>query len=121
MNPSHVVVAGTRRFWSAEEKRAILAEARESATTISAVARRHGLHTSLLFRWRRDARNEEHAPPPTPRPAFIPLALPTPPSPPAGAVSGTIEIEVAGGHRVRIEPGADPVMLRSVITALVGR
>jgi transposase len=121
MNPRHVVVAGTRRSWSADEKRAILAEARASTTTISAVARRHGLHTSLLFRWRRDARNEEQAPPPAP-PTFVPLGLPAPPTAPvAGAASGAIEIEVAGGHRVRVEPGADPVMLRSVITALVGR
>ena len=104
MNPPHVVVAGTRRSWSTDEKRAILAEARESTTTISAVARRHGLHTSLLFRWRRDAGNEEHAPPPAPRPAFIPLALPAPASVPvADAASGTIEIEVAGGHRVRAD------------------
>jgi transposase len=123
MNPPHVVVAGTRRSWSTEEKRAILAEARESTATISAVARRHGLHTSLLFRWRRDARNEEeHAPPPAPRPTFIPLALPAPASVPvAGAASGTVEIEVAGGHRVRAEPGADLAMLRGVIEALLGR
>ena len=122
MNPPHVVVAVTRRSWSADEKRLILAEARESTTTISDVARRHGLHTSLLFRWRREARNEEHAPPPAPRPAFIPLKLPAPASVPvAGAASGTTEIEVAGGHRVRAEPGADPAVLRGVIEALIGR
>ena len=122
MNPPHVVVAGTRRSWSTDEKRAILAEARESTTTISAVARRHGLHTSLLFRWRRDARNEEHAPTPAPRPVFIPLALPAPTSVPVTeAASGAIEIEVAGGHRVRAEPGVDPAVLRGVIEALIGR
>ena len=121
MNPPHVVVVGTRRSWSTDEKRAILAEARASTTTISAVARRHGLHTSLLFRWRRDARNEEHAPPPAP-PAFIPLGLPAPASVPvADAASGAIEIEVAGGHRIRAEPGADPAVLRGVIEALIGR
>ena len=122
MNPPHVVVAGTRRSWSTDEKRAILAEARASTTTLSAVARRHGLHTSLLFRWRRDARNEEHAAPSAPRPAFIPLALPAPANVPvAEAASGTIEIEVAGGHRIRAEPGADPAVLRGVIEALIGR
>ena len=122
MNPPHVVVASTRRSWSTGEKRAILAEARESTTTISAVARRHGLHTSLLFRWRRDARNEEHARPPAPRPAFIPLALPAPTSMPvAEAASGAIDIEMAGGHRIRVGTGVDPAVLRGVIEALIGR
>ena len=50
-NPSHIVVASTRRHWSGAEKQAILAEAADPATTISAVARKHGLHSSLLFRW----------------------------------------------------------------------
>ncbi len=122
MDPPHVVVAGTRRSWSAEEKRAILAEARETTTSVSAVARRHGLHTSLLFRWRRDARDEEHAQTRSPGPTFVPLALPGPAVVPVSEpVCGAIEIEVAGGHRVRVERGADPALLRSVIAALVGR
>jgi hypothetical protein len=37
-NPPHVVVASTRRSWSRDEKRAILAEARDPETTVSAVA-----------------------------------------------------------------------------------
>ena len=45
-----IIVAGTRRSWSPEQKRAILAEADDPATTASVVARRHGLHSSLLFR-----------------------------------------------------------------------
>ncbi|MCW3038514.1 MAG: transposase [Solirubrobacterales bacterium] len=120
MNPPHVVVAGTRRSWSAEEKRTILAEARDTATSVSAVARRHGLHASLLFRWRRDAREEEQAPARLPGPTFVPLALPVPTVVPEPA-PGAIEIEVAGGHRIRVERGADPALLGSVIAALVGR
>jgi transposase len=123
MNPPHVVVAGTRRSWSAEEKRAILAEARTTTTSVSEVARRHGLHSSLLFRWRRDARDlEQAASQPTP-PPFIPLALPAPAaSSPASEVgAGRIEIEVAGGHRVRADVGANPAVLRCVIEALIGR
>ena len=108
-NPPHVVVAGTRRSWSAEEKRAILAEAEDPTTTVSAVARRHGLHTSLLFRWRRDAPGRsigaDGGVPPDLRPARASGAatLLSGPSRPAGA----IEIEVAGGHRIRVEAGAD--------------
>lgn len=45
--------AGRRRTWSNEEKAAIVAESDEPGTSISAVARRHGLSASQLFTWRR--------------------------------------------------------------------
>ena len=53
---------------------------------------------------------------------FVPLALPGPvdalqPAPAAG----TIEIELAEGHRLRVEGTVDPSVLRGVIKALVGR
>lgn len=121
-NPPHVVVAGTRRVWSREEKRAIIAEAQNTTTSISAVARRHGLHPSLLFRWRRDALEEERVATLVPQPAFIPLALPAPcGAPPGERTAGVIELDLAGGHRLRAEGSVDAAMLRSVIEALVGR
>ena len=121
-NPLHVVVAGTRRAWSREEKRAIIAEAQNTTTSVSAVARRHGLHPSLLFRWRRDALEEERAAVLPAQPAFVPLALPAPIGPPRECTSaGVIEIELAGGHRLRADGSVDGALLRSVIEALVGR
>jgi len=122
-NPSHVVVAGTRRTWSREEKRAIIAEAENSATSASAVARRHGVHSSLLFRWRRSILEENRAAASAPQPAFIPLALPAPAGPPPfdRAAAGVIEIELAGGHRLRADATVDVAVLRGVIEALVGR
>ena len=116
---THEVIAGTRRSWSREEKLAILAEAREAPTSVSAVARRHGLNPSLLFRWRREA--EEALRPG--EPTFVPLALPrsmTAPSP-AGSMAGVIEIELAGGDRVRAEGAVDGTALRGVIEALTRR
>lgn len=122
-NPSHVVIAGTRRAWSREEKQAILAELEEPGATVSAVARRHGLHSSLLFRWRRALSAERRAAAIPPRPTFVPLALPAPagPAPEPQARAGAIEIELAGGHRLRAEPGADGTLLQTVIAALLGR
>ncbi|MGU3285135.1 IS66-like element accessory protein TnpA [Methylobacterium mesophilicum] len=122
-NAPHIVVAGTRRTWSPEQKRAILAEADDPATTASEVARRHGLHASLLFRWRRSRRAEASAPTAASRPSFIPLALPAPPSSVREEPlrPGIIEIELAGGHRLRAEAGADVVLLQGVIAALLGR
>lgn len=122
-NPTHVIVASTRRAWTREQKRAILAEAKNPATTISAVARRHGLASSLLFRWRRDVLDEQRATALAPQPAFVPLSLPSPVAtascerPP----TGMIEIELAGGHRLRVDASIDVAVLRSVIEALVGR
>jgi len=122
-NPPYVVVASTRRSWSREEKRAILAETRDGETTVSAVARRHGLHPSLLFRWRRDALDEERAAARAPQPAFVPLLLPGPANmaPAERVAASAIEIELAGGHRVRADASVDAALLRSVIEALVGR
>ena len=122
-SPPHVVVAGTRRAWSPEQKRAILAEADEPGTTASAVARRHGLHSSLLFRWRRAVLAEQEAAAAPAGPAFVPLALPAPATsaPVVPAETGTIEIELAGGHRVRVPAGADLALLRGVLAALTGR
>ena len=122
-NPPYVVVAGTRRSWSREEKRAILAEAEDTPTSVSAVARRHGLRPSLLFRWRRDSWDEERAAALPAQPAFVPLALPAPagPSPCERTAAGVIEIELAGGHRLRADASVDVAVLRGVIEALVGR
>lgn len=122
-NPPHVVIAGTRRAWSREEKQAILAELEEPGATVSAVARRHGLHSSLLFRWRRARSSERQAAAMPPQPAFIPLALPAPagPGPETQPRAGVIEIELAGGHRLRAEAGVDAALLQTVITALLGR
>lgn len=122
-NPTHVVVASTRRSWSREEKRAIIAEAREARTTVSAVARRHGLHPSLLFRWRRDALDAERLAAQPAQPRFVPLLLPGPANMASEtrAAASVIEIELAGGHRLRADASVDAALLRSVIEALVGR
>jgi transposase len=123
-NPSHIVIASTRRSWSAEQKRAIVAEVQVAGTTISDVARRYGIHSSLLFRWRRELLEAERAAARPPQPAFVPLALPAPTG--AGSVSERstspmIEIDFAGGHRLRADASIDIAVLRSVIEVLVNR
>lgn len=49
------VITGTarRRFWSAEQKLAIVDETLRPGETVSAVARRHGVAPNLVYRWRR--------------------------------------------------------------------
>jgi len=42
----------TRRFFSDEQKLAIVKETEQPGVTVSSVARKHGIVTGLLFRWR---------------------------------------------------------------------
>ena len=42
----------TRRLWTAQEKRRIVRESRRSGAVRQAVAQRHGVHVSVLNRWR---------------------------------------------------------------------
>lgn len=122
-NPTHIVVAGTRRSWTREQKQTILTEAKNPATTVSAVARRRGIAPSLLFRWRREALDAERAAALPPQPAFVPLCLSGPVStdPRERTQSGIIEIELATGHRLRADASVDIGVLRTLVEALVGR
>jgi transposase len=131
------VVAETRRRWSQAEKQAIVAEASAPCTNVSAVARRHGISPSLLFRWMKDFASADAK---TARPAetaFLPVALPAPVVPrfadgiggdelakpsreaPRGGADG-IEIELVNGRRVRVGAGVDAAALRRIIDLLEG-
>jgi transposase len=137
----YAVVAETRRRWSEAEKQVIVAEAARPDANISAVARRHGIKPSLLFRWRRMARK---ALAPTPEAAFIPVTLALPPAraePPApAAVRGAagapspssseaiphhansrIEIQLGNGRLVRVGGDVDTQALKRILDMLDGR
>ena len=137
--PRFEVIASTRRSWSVTQKRAIIGEIGVGEATLSDVARRHGIHTSLLFRWRRDlgaevpaAASEPHrsGTPSAPRPAlsFVPVVLAPPAQSAPAAVPcamksgarepGTIEIVLAGGRTVRVGPDVDASALVRIIAAL---
>ena len=115
---SFAVVAETRRKWTAAERKQIVVET--EASSVSSVSRKHGVATSLVFRWRREAgvagkRNVRKA-----ASAFVPVALPalTHAAPVAG---GMIEIELAGGRRLRVSGPVETEALRRVIAVLEGR
>ena len=118
--------AGRRRNWAADEKAAIVAESDGPGTSISAVARRHGLSASQLFTWRRLARQAgRHEDRTTLR--FVPAVLSVGPQEPASAQTGSalreqrgcpgIEVEIAGAT-VRIAQGASAAQIAAVIRAL---
>ena len=128
-SPRYDVVATTRRSWSKQQKKAIVAAIDVGGATLSEVARRHGIHSSLLFRWRKtmgsvvgsaqvDAGDGASAPP-TPR--FMPVLLP-PPSlhePVIGPTrTSTIEVVIGGGRTVRVGADVDTMALLRIIEAL---
>ena len=118
---SFAVVAETRRKWTAAERKQIVAET--EAASVSSVARKHGAAASLVFRWRREAGLAGKKIPRKPATAFVPVALPalTHAAPVAGGDRGMIEIELAGGRRLRVSGLVETEALRRVIAVLEGR
>jgi transposase len=105
-----------RRRWSRAEKERIVAAALEPGAVASEVARAAGIHTSQLFRWR-----QELCLPASP-PAFSAVAvLPEPAAaarPSSQEAAGVIEIEFAGGGRMRITGAVDAATVSALMKAL---
>jgi transposase len=124
------VVATTRRSWTKAQKRAIVSEIGVGDATLSEVARRHGIHSSLLFRWRRELGGDAPAVKPEPpekavRPAlsFVPVVVPvTAPSrqpiDPVPAMAATIEIVLMCGRMLRVGAEVDTAVLVRIVRAL---
>lgn len=123
------VGARRRRSWSAEQKQAIVAEIDVGGATLSEVARRHGVHVNVLFRWRRELGQAMDMPPDdaaaataTPASRFVPVTLSsqsTPASTPTRP--GTIEIVLDGGRTVRVGSDVDTAALVRILEALEAR
>lgn len=113
-----VEAAPRRRYWSQAEKEQLVAETCEPGVSVSLVARRRGVDPSLLFRWRRQMLTRAESPPifaPVEVADTMPALSLTPPAP-CGA--GMIEIELAGGRRLRVGRDVDAEALRRVISVL---
>jgi transposase len=113
-----VVTAVARRRWSRDEKLAIVGQI--AGSTVSAVARRHNIAPSLLFRWKRELGGTAAKPDTA---GFVRIALPGPITGGAGPQSeatddGAIEIVLNGGRRVIVGKHADMAALRQVVTML---
>ena len=54
MIPVEVIIGEQRRRrWSASEKKAMVQETEQPGMSVSAVARKYGIHPNQLFRWRK--------------------------------------------------------------------
>jgi transposase len=118
----NIIVVETRRRWSDDERRRAVEETQH--LPVSAVARKHGMAKSLLFRWRKEAgltgkRRQVEGFVPV-RIATVPaISLPRPSTPaPVTHEVGSIEIELVGGIKLRVSGIVRPEALRQVIAAL---
>ena len=93
------------------------------------MAARHGIYRSLVFQWRRQARDGLLVAEPTPE--FVPVRvavadrrdkmLPEPePTPPLSRKAAAIEIELPDGIQVRVGEEVSLAALRRVLAALRG-
>jgi len=116
------VILNVRRRRTPAEKEAILAELKMTGATVSAVARRHQISRSLVFRWRKElsAAGGKRRSGST---AFVPVVLGSLDTARGGKSApvpgrGIIEIELEGGRRVRVDGSVDGLTLRLVIDVL---
>ncbi|MDE0039125.1 MAG: transposase [Gammaproteobacteria bacterium] len=110
----------TRRFWSKDEKRRIVAQTYAPGVSVSQVGRRYDVNANLIFKWRRDPRyrpmdDGEDAP------SFLPVeVVAEPASAPHSTSNGRIEIALPSGHRVSASGSFDVDALCRVVRALGG-
>jgi transposase len=112
-----------RRRWSLAEKQAIVAESYAPHITITAIARKHGIGTGLLYGWRHQLlgnRRGEAA-------GFARVELSSEPRRLTGPIaaapvapSGLIEIVLPGGVTVRVDAQVDAQALCRVLAVLRG-
>src|SRR5919112_4116919 len=116
-----------RRNYTPAEKVRIVEEAFRPGVIVKDVARRLGIHESLLYRWRRLMRA---ASPTGGLPTFVPVmvtpepdrvepsVLPsTTPSPaiPTASAAAVLEVMLPDGARVRLEGAVDPALAAAVL------
>jgi len=107
-------VVSTRRIWSQSEKLLIVSEAVAPGASICAVARRHNLSSSLLYRWIKSFKANE----PVQKPAFVPIDLAPPAEPSSARTNGMIEVVLANGRILRIGSDIDMAVLKRIAAAL---
>ena len=122
--------SGKRRRWSDEEKHSICLQTIAPGVSVAQVARRYAMNANMIFGWLKDPRFR-------PEPGeqdgteFLPVdvgAISTAPledggievtSPAVVPNVGSIEIALAGGHRVKAEGAFDPDVLDRLLKGLM--
>jgi len=118
-----------RRRWTVEQKGEIVAESYGPELTPTEVARKHGISSGQLYRWRRELLGLPVAVVRRTTPGFaeVAVAATAPSAAPASTSAGTpessctngrIEIVLPGDVIVRVDAEVDGAALRRVLDAL---
>ena len=112
-DPTLIAAGGkrSRRSWSDEEKRRIVAEAVLPGASVADIARRHGVNANLVFNWRKTARAVLSVA----KPSASPVALPVNPSSRDAEHGEFIPIGVIGQAE-----DADPTLIAGPSSTVVG-
>ncbi len=112
-----------RRRWSTEEKLRILAQSVAPGSSSTLTCRLHGISSGQFYTWRKQFREGELT-------GFVPVTVtPNPPQLPAPdpaidrpvfepTATGTIEVELPTGVKLRVTGDVGEVLLRRVLSAL---
>ena len=104
--------AERRRLWSSEDRARILAAIEEPGAVVAEVARRADVCTSLVYKWRRQARGAAIAS------GFARVVVQDASSSPARAPElGAITVEMSGA-RIRIDANAPAGLVTATLKAL---
>ena len=126
LTPQAVDGRSNRRRFSDEQKRAIVQETEKPGVSVAQVCRRHGIATSMVFRWRVEfgltARN-------APQLATVALADGAANEPPALAAllnlvrspDGMMAIELDDGRRVFAPAGSSPAEVKRQLAKQLGK
>jgi transposase len=131
---------GPRQRYSLDFKFQVVKETLAPGASVSVVARRHGMNTNVIFRWRKQFREGQLGKGRLPAAGFVPIhvaedeapvrALPAlrepggesiqvaGPAQAGGKTPGLIEIETAGGVKLRLSGRVDDRALRRVLAAI---
>jgi transposase len=123
--------SGPRRKYSVEEKRSMVEETQVRGASVPEVAQRHGVNANLLSVWRRlysrgllTSEIGGSAGALLPVEVSTPTMLPTERAAPRALKAPrtlSVEVEFAGGQRLRIQGAVDAPLLRELIAALSSR
>ena len=92
----------------------LISEQSQSGETVEAFCRERSLTTSQFYTWRKRLRGSAAE-------RFLEVQVAKPAARPAPSRRGAIEIRLAEGLCVLVEPGFDPDHLREVVAALEAR
>lgn len=115
MSPMTIMMGPERRRrWSDYDRHRILAAAFSPGAVVVDVARQNDVATSMIYKWRDEARKRQAAPA-----GFAPVVLSGLPTS-AAARAGSITVELSCGVRVDIGADASAALVTATLRALVG-